>query len=201
MADTPQSGADPRADLEMGKQKAKDLAKQAGQRAKDEAESRKAGAASQVDQVATAVERAAEELGDNTTLSRYAADFAGSMHGLAGRLRDKSVDELAHDVKQLARNNPTMFVLGSIGVGLVLSRFLKASPRRAQSADAGAGVASTPVTGAYPGPESGPVAGAVSASGYEPPLGTTANPFSEPSLGRTSADPTGRPDTMRGTEH
>ena len=184
------AGADPRADLEAGKQKARELADQAAQRAKSEAEARKAGAAGQVDQVASAVERAAEEL--DPTLSRYAATLAGSMHGIAGRLRDRSVDQLAEDVRQLARSNPTMFVLGSIGVGLALSRFLKASPRRHEpESDADAATSGTGV----------PVPGAVSAHAYEPPVGTTANPWSEPAFGSTSASPMERPDATRGTEH
>jgi hypothetical protein len=194
MDDRSQSSTDPRADLEAGKQKARELADQATQRAKSEAEARKSGAAGQVDQMATAVERAAEEL--DPTLSRYASDLAGSMHGIAGRLRDRSVDQLADDVRQLARQNPTLFVLGSIGVGLALSRFLKASPRRQHAGaemDADMDPAQ-PATGS-------PVPGAVSASAYEPPLGTTANPFSEPAFGSTSGNPMDRPDTMRGTEH
>lgn len=184
------AGADPRADLEAGKQKARELADQAAQRAKSEAEARKAGAAGQVDQVASAVEHAAGEL--DPTLSRYASDLASSMHGLAGRLRDRSVDQLAEDVRQLARQNPTLFVLGSIGVGLALSRFLKASPRREHPAS------DVDATRSATGE---PVPGAVSASAYEPPVGTTANPWSEPAFGSTSANPMGRPDTMRGTEH
>lgn len=183
-------GADPRADLEAGKQKARELADQAAQRAKSEAETRKAGAAGQVDQVASAVERAAEEL--DPTLSRYASDLASSMHGIAGRLRDRSVDQLADDVRQLARQNPTLFVLGSIGVGLALSRFLKASPRRPHPAsDTDAAQATT----------GEPIPGAVSASAYEPPVGTTANPWSEPAFGSSSGNPMGRPDATRGTEH
>jgi hypothetical protein len=182
--------ADPRADLEAGKQKAKELADEAAQRAKGEAESRKQGAAGQLDEVASAVERAADDLGDNPTLSRYASDLAGSMHGIAGRLRDRSVDELADDVRQLARTNSTLFVLGSIGVGLALSRFLKASPRRPH-----------PASDSDAARTGEPVPGAVSAHSYEPPVGTSANPWSEPAFGSTSANPMGRADTLRGTEH
>lgn len=102
----------------------------AKQRVKAEAEARKDGAANTVDDVASAMDRAADELRDNPTLSRYAEDLAGSMHGIAGRLRGRSVDELAEELRQLARSNPTLLVLGSIGAGLALARFMKASPRR-----------------------------------------------------------------------
>jgi hypothetical protein len=185
------AGADPRADLEAGKRKAKEIAGDTAQRAKLEAEHRKDAAAGQMDEVASAVERAADELEDNPTLSRYASDLAGSMHGIAGRLRDRSVDELAGDVRQLARTNPTLFVLGSIGVGLALSRFLKASPRRQHPAsDSTSDVDRTE-----------PATGAVSASAYEPPVGTMPNPYSDAALGRPTADPRGPAFTVRGTEH
>jgi hypothetical protein len=101
-----------------------------GQRVKAEAEARKEDAAGQVDDIASAVDRAAEELRHNPTLSRYAEDLAGSMHGIAGRLRDRSVDDLADELRQLARRNPTLLVLGSIGVGLALARFMKVSQQR-----------------------------------------------------------------------
>jgi hypothetical protein len=205
--------ADPRADLAAGKRKAKELAAEATERAKREAETRKEGAAGQVDEVARAVERAAEELGGNPSLSRYASDLAGSMHGIAGRLRDRSIDDLAEDVRQLARSNPTLFVIGSIGVGLALSRFMKASPRRPHGADATATTA-TATAGTDEAATAGeaefsggytttpdPIPGAVSSGAYVPPTGTSTNPYSEPALGRTSADPRGRPDTLRGTEH
>jgi hypothetical protein len=106
----------------------------AGQRvkaeAKAEAEARKDRAAGRVDDVASAMDRAADELHDNPTLSRYAADLAGSMHGVAVRMRERSVDDLAEEVRQLARSNPALFVLGSVGAGFALARFMKASPRR-----------------------------------------------------------------------
>lgn len=201
--------ADPRADLAAGKRKAKELAGDATERAKREAETRKEGAAGQVDDVARAVERAAEELGDNPSLSRYASDLAESMHGIAGRLRERSIDDLADDVRQLARSNPTLFVLGSIGAGLALSRFMKASPRRQHGSEATGGTAGTGEATTTGAAESGggytttpdPIPGAVSSGAYVPPTGTGTNPYSEPAIGRTSADPRSRADTLRGTEH
>jgi hypothetical protein len=125
----------------------------AEQRVKAEAEARKDGAAGQVDEVASAMDRAADELRDNPTLSRYAADLAGSMHGVADRMRERSVDDLAEDVRQLARSNPALFILGSVGAGFALARFMKASPRREHGnrADrfAGSSDAAVPTGGSY----------------------------------------------------
>lgn len=197
------AGADPRADLEAGKAKAKDLAADAKDRARTEAEARKEGAAGQVDDLARAVERASEELDDNPSLSRYASELADSMHGIAGRLRGRSVDELADDVRGLARQNPALFVMGSIGVGLVLSRFMKASPRRPHShADGDASsVDASRADASSVGASAEPVPGAVSAGAYAPPSGTSARPLTERGLARGPGDPRGRADTLRGTEH
>jgi hypothetical protein len=45
-------------------------------------------------------------------------------------MRERSVDDLAEELRQLARRNPGVFVLGSLGAGFALARFMKASPRR-----------------------------------------------------------------------
>ena len=59
-------------------------------------------------------------------MSDYLADMAESMSGLAGNLRGKSAEQLLHDGAELARNNPALFIAGSIALGFGLSRFLKA---------------------------------------------------------------------------
>lgn len=91
-------------------------------------------AADQTGTIAEAVSSTAEQLEQQGqhTLARYASDLAGSMNRLAERLRASSLDDLLHESRELARRNPAMFVLGSIGVGLVVSRFLKASSSRPQ---------------------------------------------------------------------
>lgn len=63
---------------------------------------------------------------DRLGMSDYLADMAESMSGLAGNLRGKSAEQLLHDGAELARNNPALFIAGSIALGFGLSRFLKA---------------------------------------------------------------------------
>ncbi|PWE47247.1 hypothetical protein [Pseudomonas prosekii] len=63
---------------------------------------------------------------DALGMSDYLADVAESMSGLAKNLRGKSAEQLLHDGAELARNNPALFVAGSIALGFGLSRFLKA---------------------------------------------------------------------------
>ncbi len=56
------------------------------------------------------------------------------MSGLAN-LRGKSAEQLLHDAADLARNNPGLFIAGSIALGLAFPRFSRPAPRlRRQSA-------------------------------------------------------------------
>jgi hypothetical protein len=86
-------------------------------------------AAAQMDNLARSTTSAAEELQDKDTLglSHYISGMAESLTDFAGNLRGKSADELLQQVGRLARENPALFVTGSIALGFGLSRFLKAS--------------------------------------------------------------------------
>ncbi|WP_408596077.1 hypothetical protein [Pseudomonas sp. PLMAX] len=85
-------------------------------------------AADQIEALAEGAKSFVSELQDKDRLgmSDYLADMAESMSGLAGNLRGKSAEQLLHDGAELARNNPALFIAGSIALGFGLSRFLKA---------------------------------------------------------------------------
>jgi hypothetical protein len=85
-------------------------------------------AADQIEALAQGAKSFVSELEDKDALgmSDYLADMAESMSGLAGNLRGKSAEQLLHDGADLARNNPALFIAGSIALGFGLSRFLKA---------------------------------------------------------------------------
>ncbi len=86
------------------------------------------------DALSDAVDAAAASLDDHDRegLARYARELSGNLADAAGHLEGRSVDELANDAKRLARNNPALFMLGSIAVGFGLSRFFKADAERDQ---------------------------------------------------------------------
>ncbi len=88
-------------------------------------------AASGLDAVADAADAAAENLEeyDQQGLSRYVTEIADSVASLANSLRHKSVDELVHDVEAIARKNPTLFIAGSLAIGLGIGRFARASAK------------------------------------------------------------------------
>lgn len=147
---------------------AKSSARQASQEAKQQAtqalDENRDRAADELDKIAQAARAAASELEDRQDegLSNYVSDMARSIGSLANSLREKSMDDLVQDAKQMARNNPTLFLAGSIAIGLGLSRFAKASGHRSseervsvRESDFGASAES-----AYP-PVSGSASGGV----------------------------------------
>lgn len=99
-------------------------------------------AADQIETLAQGAQSAAEQLqdGDTLGLSHYVTDIAQNMTALAGNLRGKSIDELLHQAGKLARENPALFVTGSVALGFGLSRFLKAS---SSNTEQGSGPSST----------------------------------------------------------
>lgn len=130
-------------------------------------------AADQIEALAQGAKSFACELEDKDTLgmSDYLADMAESISGLAGNLRGKSAEQLMHDGAALARNNPALFIAGSIALGFGLSRFLKAGSSSAMTMqgehDPAAG-RSTPPAGGFGAQRS-----------YETPVPTRSDPAPE----------------------
>lgn len=95
---------------------------------KQKIETTKRSAADQIDQVAQALTRAGEELGQSQpTLANYASQISSSVSTFAARLRDGNMDDLVTDARELARRNPGLFLIGGVALGFAVSRFLKAS--------------------------------------------------------------------------
>jgi uncharacterized phage infection (PIP) family protein YhgE len=118
-----------KADAEKLKSKAADIAEEAKAHGKDQLTTGKQTAAAKVERLADVLEQTTEGLqkGEQQTLASYANELASGVRNLATNLRERSVDDLITDAQTLARRNPTLFFLGSVAVGVVLSRFLKAS--------------------------------------------------------------------------
>ncbi len=111
------------------KEDARDAKREVGAEARDKAETGKRRVADEADNLSDAIDAAASSLDDHDRegLARYARVLSSNLANAAGHLEGRSVDELANDAKRLARNNPALFMLGSIAVGFGLSRFFKAS--------------------------------------------------------------------------
>ena len=131
------------------KSEATGVAQDAKLQGQEQFEAHKHTAADQTEKLAGVVERVAEEFKgqDQQSLAEYAGQLAGSMKSFAENLRDRSLDDVIRDTQQLARKNPTLFLMGSVAVGIALSRFFKASADRSAPRDNEFGSnASQPVT-------------------------------------------------------
>lgn len=86
-------------------------------------------AAEQLDSLVEGAQSAASALEgkDSLGLSQYLAQLASGLGSFADQVRDKSAEELLHKGAQLARDNPAVFLAGSVAIGFGLSRFLRAS--------------------------------------------------------------------------
>jgi len=116
------------------KGKARQAAEQVQQQGKAHLDSYRGTAADELEKVAQRAKAAAAELEDQDRagLSRYVSDMAQGMVRFADDLRGRNVDELVGDLNRMARNNPGLFIAGSIALGFGLTRFAKASGRRAE---------------------------------------------------------------------
>ncbi|MCQ4296456.1 hypothetical protein NAU58_12790 [Pseudomonas stutzeri] len=126
------------ASAEDMKAKARDAGEQVKNQGKAQLDSYRGTAADELEKVAQSAKAAAAELEnqDSTGLSSYVSDVAQSMVDLADNLRGKSVDELVGEVNRLARNNPALFIAGSVALGFGLTRFARASSHRADTTGA-----------------------------------------------------------------
>jgi hypothetical protein len=120
---------DARRAVERGKEEAKRTGEDVKHRAEERAEAGRREAASQADALSHAMESAASTLRDEDkeALSEIARRAGDSLGTLANRLHDRSIDDLVRDARRLARDNPSLFMMGSIALGFGLSRFWKAS--------------------------------------------------------------------------
>ncbi len=103
-----------------------DKAKNAGQQ---QLESGKQTAAAQAEKVAAVLDQASSQFReeDLPKFAEYASEIGSTIKNFADNLHNRSIDDLINDTRTIARRNPTMFVLGSIAIGVAVSRFLKAS--------------------------------------------------------------------------
>lgn len=108
---------------------AEDMADKVRAEGQEQVQHYRNAAADKVDTLADSVKAAAAQMHDDDVahLSQHVSDMAGSLGRMADGLREKSADEILHDVRRIARENPTLFIAGSIAIGFGLTRFARAS--------------------------------------------------------------------------
>lgn len=85
----------------------------------------------QVDTIHSAVDGAARRLREeDSPLASYADELSGQLARLSDGIQNSSLDDLAIKTRRVARENPGLFVLGSIVAGIAAGRFFKASSER-----------------------------------------------------------------------
>jgi hypothetical protein len=106
-----------------------DDAHEAVDSAREQLESGKRHAAEQADHLADAASDMASTLTEQDLqgLASLAKSLSDSLSVLAERLQHRNLEELIGDARELARDNPALFLFGSVAIGFGLSRFLKAS--------------------------------------------------------------------------
>ena len=97
-------------------------------------------ATDQIDSLVESAQSAASALEGKDTLglSQYLGQLATGLGSFADQVRDQSAEELLHKGAQLARDNPALFLAGSVAIGFGLSRFLRASASHSPSSDSSA---------------------------------------------------------------
>lgn len=65
-----------------------------------------------------------------STAANYVEPLAGQIENIAHYLERQDLRGLSRDLQNFARRNPTLFVAGAFGLGLLAARFLKSSPRQ-----------------------------------------------------------------------
>lgn len=110
-------------------QKAHELRGQAGERVRQELDTRSTQAGEQVTLTADAIRRVGEQLRQegNAGPARYADQVAERAERLGGYLTQATGDRMLRDVEDFARRQPWVAALGGVTVGFLASRFLKAS--------------------------------------------------------------------------
>lgn len=111
---------------------------QAAEKVKGMASEQKDFVAGQLESVATAVSRVADELrAEDAATAGYARSIADGMRRLSDTVRDRDVDDLVHVAEDFGRRQPAAFMGAAALAGFAASRFLFASASR-RSARSGA---------------------------------------------------------------
>jgi hypothetical protein len=97
----------------------------------------KSRAADSLGSVAQALHHTGDSLsGDQQdALGQYAHRAAETVDQISQQIRNKSVEQLLDEAEDFARREPEVFLGGAVLLGLLASRFFKASSRRSQMRD------------------------------------------------------------------
>ncbi len=128
MQQPPEASGDLREELRGNAHK---LTSTATERLQSEADARKGPAVEQARSVASALNKAAEDLGSGQSPSWLKSLFeqgAQQIQRFADTVEQKDTRQLVGDLRQIARDNPTTFLAACAAAGFAASRVLRAEP-------------------------------------------------------------------------
>ena len=121
-------------------EEASGLASDLKSRALDYAETGKRTGADRLNSFAGAVERAAAEIEEESPeTAHFIQKAAQGTQRFSSRLRDRSINDLASEARDIARRQPLLVFGGAVVAGLILARFLKSSEKQTAQSDFGQG--------------------------------------------------------------
>lgn len=151
------SASKSRQDLDAVAQRASDDVRELGQqasakvgeaaeKAKSFAVDQKDLAANQINGIAAAVNKVADELdgSDQSTVARYARDLASGLSSMGKTIENRDVDDLLGMTQDFGRQQPVAFLGAAALAGFVASRFALASAHRRENKST---ASDTPKTG------------------------------------------------------
>jgi len=109
------------------------------QRASAELDTQKTRATDGLSAIAGVVRQTTQNLRNeqHDTIAQYVDRAADELDRFSNAVREKDLDQLLRDARQLARRQPALFIAGSFAVGLFAARFLKSSQRDGDGASGG----------------------------------------------------------------
>ncbi len=113
---------------EKASAKAAELKDQAAEKARGYAEEGKARASAGLESVAKMIGDSAAQIDEKlgAAYGDYARRAADAVAGFSGNLRDKQVDELIDDARDLVRRSPALAIGAAAAAGFVIARVIKA---------------------------------------------------------------------------
>ena len=110
-------------------EKAEEVRGQVSGRVREQVDTRSTQAGEQIGSVAQAMRRTGDSLRQegNDAPARVTDAVAERADRLGGYLRERDADTILRDIEDMARRQPWLFAAGGLALGLIASRFLKAS--------------------------------------------------------------------------
>lgn len=110
------------------KSDAQDIKQQAEQKANSFVDQKSSAAAQQLNPISDALRQTGNQLEEqNTPLAQYAHQAADQVEMIQNYLNGANLNQIASDAREMAREQPELFVGAAFTAGLMLARFFKSS--------------------------------------------------------------------------